>query len=970
MRNFAADITTNLRKILIIVCAALAALCLSAKPGRLLLPTGNALPVDSSVPEAKALRPAADTLKEAAQRDTVIDINWPDIAAHARTDSLAADRLIADSLITDSLAADTAKAQPRKPGIDSPVEYAAQDSIVYDANTGFATLYGKANVKYQDMTLDAAKITMCLDSSLVHAVGLRDTAGVYTEKAVYKQGSDEYQSETMSFNFKTKKGFISNVNTTQGNGYLQSSESKRTDDGTLYLRHAKYTTCDAKHPHFYLKLSRGKVRPGKETIFGPAYLVVEDVPLPLAVPYGFFPISKKYSSGFVMPSYGDETSRGFYLRDGGYYWAVNDYFDLKALGEIYTKGSWGASLESNYNKRYRFRGNVYFSFLRTVEGEKNMPDYSVTKSLKIQWTHTKDAKANPNTSFSARVNFASENYERKNLESMYNPLSYTQSTRTSAVSFSKNFPDIGLSISASGNLTQNVRDSSIAVTLPDLSISLSRFYPFRRKRQVGKERWYEKISVSYTGQLSNSITTKESLLFKSNLIKDWRNGMTHRVPIDATFQLFKYINISPSISFRDIMYAQRINRSWDAEKQQELRDTTYGFYNLYDWNLGVSANTTLYGMYKPVLRLFHGKVIAIRHVFKPSVSFSYAPDFTAARYGYTKTYDRIDQNGTVTPVKYSPYSSGLYGYPSGTKQGLVTMSVSNNLEMKVKSDRDSTGEKKISLIDELSGTLSYNFAAKERPWSDLSTRLRLKLTQKYTFSLSASFATYAYKFNENGQVVQSDRTEWSYGRFGRFQGMSQSLSYTFNNQTFKKLLNFLTGKKSANSAKKEGDDKDDAEEAGDEDANVDPDLKKARSGGAKKKEKAKTDADGYMAFSMPWSLTVSYGISMYEDRSKEINVRRMRYPFSFTQTLNFSGYLRISDGWNISFSSGYDFVQKKISMTTASLARDLHCFEMSASVVLKPYSSFNFTFRARASELADALKWEKRSAYSSNIDWY
>lgn len=970
MRNFAADITTNLRKILIIVCAALAALCLSAKPGRLLLPTGNALPVDSSVPEAKALRPAADTLKEAAQRDTVIDINWPDIAAHARTDSLAADRLIADSLITDSLAADTAKAQPRKPGIDSPVEYAAQDSIVYDANTGFATLYGKANVKYQDMTLDAAKITMCLDSSLVHAVGLRDTAGVYTEKAVYKQGGDEYQSETMSFNFKTKKGFISNVNTTQGNGYLQSSESKRTDDGTLYLRHAKYTTCDAKHPHFYLKLSRGKVRPGKETIFGPAYLVVEDVPLPLAVPYGFFPISKKYSSGFVMPSYGDETSRGFYLRDGGYYWAVNDYFDLKALGEIYTKGSWGASLESNYNKRYRFRGNVYFSFLRTVEGEKNMPDYSVTKSLKIQWTHTKDAKANPNTSFSARVNFASENYERKNLESMYNPLSYTQSTRTSAVSFSKNFPDIGLSISASGNLTQNVRDSSIAVTLPDLSISLSRFYPFRRKRQVGKERWYEKISVSYTGQLSNSITTKESQLFKSNLIKDWRNGMTHRVPIDATFQLFKYINISPSISFRDIMYAQRINRSWDAEKQQELRDTTYGFYNLYDWNLGVSANTTLYGMYKPVLRLFHGKVIAIRHVFKPSVSFSYAPDFTAARYGYTKTYDRIDQNGTVTPVKYSPYSSGLYGYPSGTKQGLVTMSVSNNLEMKVKSDRDSTGEKKISLIDELSGTLSYNLAAKERPWSDLSTRLRLKLTQKYTFSLSASFATYAYKFNENGQVVQSDRTEWSYGRFGRFQGMSQSLSYTFNNQTFKKLLNFLTGKKSANSAKKEGDDKDDAEEAGDEDANVDPDLKKARSGGAKKKEKAKTDADGYMAFSMPWSLTVSYGISMYEDRSKEINVRRMRYPFSFTQTLNFSGYLRISDGWNISFSSGYDFVQKKISMTTASLARDLHCFEMSASVVLKPYSSFNFTFRARASELADALKWEKRSAYSSNIDWY
>ena len=968
-----------MRKTLLLFCSLCAALCLTAAGLDLsvVLHPGTDGKVVSAADTARTEKtpslsadtsrrlPLPKTLPDSAKTDTTAPRLPLPSARPERSDSVGNDTAAVDSVVTDSV-------KPRKPGIDSPVEYVAEDSMVYDAATGLVHLYGKAQVTYQNMQLDAEEIVMDMDSSMVHACGRKDSTeeSGFKGNPVFKQGNDQYDSERMSFNFKTKKGFIKNTYTAQGNGFMQSQRSKRADDGTLYLEHAKYTTCDAKHPHFYLKLSRGKVRPGKETIFGPAYLVVEDVPLPLAVPYGFFPISKKYSSGFVMPSYGDETSRGFYLRDGGYYWAVNDYFDLKALGEIYTKGSWGASLESNYNKRYRFRGNVYFSFLRTVEGEKNMPDYSVTKSLKIQWTHTKDSKANPNTSFSARVNFASENYERKNLESMYNPLSYTQSTRTSAVSFSKNFPDIGLSISASGNLTQNVRDSSIAVTLPDLSISLSRFYPFRRKRQVGKERWYEKISVSYTGQLSNSITTKESLLFKSNLIKDWRNGMTHRVPIDATFQLFKYINISPSISFRDIMYAQRINRSWDAEKQQELRDTTYGFYNLYDWNLGVSANTTLYGMYKPVLRLFHGKVIAIRHVFKPSVSFSYAPDFTAARYGYTKTYDRIDQNGTVTPVKYSPYSSGLYGYPSGTKQGLVTMSVSNNLEMKVKSDRDSTGEKKISLIDELSGTLSYNLAAKERPWSDLSTRLRLKLTQKYTFSLSASFATYAYKFNENGQVVQSDRTEWSYGRFGRFQGMSQSLSYTFNNQTFKKLLNFLTGKKSANSAKKEGDDKDDAEEAGDEDANVDPDLKKARSGGAKKKEKAKTDADGYMAFSMPWSLTVSYGISMYEDRSKEINVRRMRYPFSFTQTLNFSGYLRISDGWNISFSSGYDFVQKKISMTTASLARDLHCFEMSASVVLKPYSSFNFTFRARASELADALKWEKRSAYSSNIDWY
>lgn len=918
-------------------------------------------PTPSGERTASAALPA-DTVTPNTVSDTARSLKRT-----ARVPATAVDTAKTDTAKADTVKVDTLK---RKAGIDSPVEYTAEDSMIYDAHSGLAFLYGRAQVNYLNMQLTAAKIAMNMDSSLVHAEARPDSTaeGGLAERPIYRQGNDEYDSERMSFNFKTKKGFIHNVKTQQGDGYMVSEKSKRTADGTLYLEHARYTTCDAKHPHFYLALSRAKVRPGKETVFGPAHLVVEDVPLPLAIPYGFFPFNKKYSSGFIMPSYGDETSRGFYLRDGGYYLALSDYMDLKLLGEIYTKGSWGVSAETNYNKRYRYRGNVYFSYLRTVEGEKNMPDYAVTKSLKIQWTHTKDAKSSPNTTFSARVNFASENYERKNLESMYNPLSYTQSTRASSVSFSHTFTDIGLSISASANLTQNMRDSSIAVTLPDLSISLSRFYPFRRKHQVGKERWYEKISMSYTGQVSNSITTKENLLFKSNLIKDWRNGFQHRIPIDATFQLFKYINISPSFSFRDIMYASRINRSWDREAQRELADTTYGFYNLYDWNVGISANTTLYGFYKP-LKFLGTKIQAIRHVFKPSVTFSYAPDFTTSRYGYRKQYERVDAAGNSSWVSYSPYSGGIYGYPSGTKQGLISMSVSNNLEMKVRSDRDTTGFRKISLIDELSASLSYNLAAKKQPWSNLSTRLRLKLGKNKTFSMAAVWATYAYKFNEQGQVVTSDRTEWSYGRFGRFQGMSQNLSYTFNNQTWKKLMDKLHGRgKSSTSADAASTD---ASTTNAEDANVDPDLRTGRDGGkGKKKEKAKVDADGYLTFSIPWSLTLSYGITMAEDRTKQINVRRMRYPFSFTQTLNASGYVRISDGWNISFNSGYDFEMHRISMTTMSLSRDLHCFEMSASIVLKPYSSFNFTFRARASELADALKWDKRSSYSTNVEWY
>ena len=947
-----------MKKIALVIISLVFALCISAVGTRTSSQRRLATPAAAcdTLPPAAALPDSAPSLH---------DILLPDSAdTLAGTDTLV---LAADSVARpDSV-------KKRESGLEAPVEYSAADSMVYDARNKRMYLFGGGEVAYQDMTLTAGRIEMSLDSSLVHATYVlkaptdtSQTDSVKDQKPVFHQRNDEYESERMSFNFKTKKGFINNVSTTQGNGFVTSERSKRTNEGTVFLEKATYTTCDAPHPHFYLKLSRAKMIPGKETVFGPAYLVVEDVPLPLGIPYGFFPINKKYSSGFIMPTLGDETSRGFYLREGGYYFAINDYIDLKLLGEIYTKGSWGVSLESNYRKRYKYNGNFYFSFIKTVEGERNMPDYSVTNSLKVQWTHTKENAGNSNTTFSARVNFASENYERKNLASMYNPLSYTQSTRASAISFSHTFPNIGLTIAASANLTQNMRDSSISVTLPDVSINLQRFYPFRRKKQAGKERWYEKISIAYNGEISNRISTKENKLLKSNLIKDWKNGMQHRIPIDATFQLFKYINISPNFSFRDIMYSSRIMRSWDRENQVEKSDTTYGFYNLYDWSVGVSINTTLYGFYKPSRKLFGDKIQAIRHVFKPTISLSYAPDFTVEHYGYVRYYDKVDADGNVSQVRYSPYSDGSYGYPSGQKQGLLTMSISNNLEMKIKSDKDSTGFKKISLIDELAATLSYNFAAKKKPWSDLNMRLRLKLTKSYTFSLNAVFATYAYEFNDRGQVVVGDRTEWSHGRFGRFQGMSQSFSYTFNNQTFKKLKEKFSGK---SSTKKEVEEAEETETDAD-DANLDPELAKTKHMRAKQKVKAKVDKDGYMSFSIPWSLTLSYGITMYEDRTKPIREKRMRYPYSFTHNLNASGYIRIADGWNISFTSGYDFKMKEISMTTASLSRDLHCFEMTASVVLRPYSSFNFTFRARANELMDALKWDKRSSYSSNIEWY
>uniref|UniRef100_UPI0040284EBF putative LPS assembly protein LptD n=1 Tax=Prevotella sp. TaxID=59823 RepID=UPI0040284EBF len=876
-------------------------------------------------------------------------------------------KAVDDSLLLDSIN------RKKKNGIDAPVNYQADDSLVYMASTNTAHLYGSAEVKYENMDLKSDKIKLSLDSSLVHATGSKDTTAKdgIKGKPVFVMGQDTYDTDTMSFNFKTKKGFIKHVYTKQEDGFLTSEQSKRNDNGEIYLAHGRYTTCDAPHPDFYIALSRAKVRPGKDVVFGPAYLVVADVPLPFAIPYGFFPFTKSYSSGFIMPTYGDENSRGFYLRDGGYYFAISDKWDLKLLGEIYTKGSWGFSAASNYRKRYKYSGSFLFSYQDTKTGDKGMPDFSEQKSFKLQWSHRQDPKANPFSSLAASINFASSKYERNNLTSMYNPQSLTQSTRTSSVSWSTTFSSIGLSLSSSANLSQNMCDSSIAMTLPDLNINISRFYPFRRKHQVGDEKWYEKISMSYTGQLSNSINTKEDKLIHSNLIKDWKNGMQHNIPISGNFTLFNYINISPSFNFTDRMYSSKVTRSWDQATQEEVRDTTYGFHNVYNWNLSLSANTKLYLFAIPNRKIFGDKIQAIRNVITPQISFSYAPDFGASRYGYYQTYQKTDADGNVSLVEYSPYSDQLYSVPGKGKTGSISMDLSNNLEMKIKSDEDSTGYKKISLIDELGASMSYNMAASYHKWSDLSMRLRLKWWKNYTFNMNAVFATYAWDLDENGKPYVGNHTEWGRGRFGRFQGMSQNISYTLTPEKIAKLFGGGSDEDKDNKNKYNNDDDDEGIDT-DINSNVDDEMIKAQNGAKKKSGggKASTDDDGYMRFSMPWSITFGYGITMRENTSGKFNYKTMRYPYSFSQTLNMSGNLRISDGWNISFSSGYDFDNHKMSMTTASLQRDLHCFNMSCSVVLAPYTSYNFTFRCNASTLTDALKYDKRSGYSNAVQWY
>ena len=507
------------------------------------------------------------------------------------------DTILSDTLLlSDSLAvsSDSIKDKKKKDAIDAPVYYECTDSMVW-SRAGNAYLYGSSKVTYDNVELTADVITMNMDSSVVHANGRPDSTGVMVGLPIFKDGSTPYESDRMSYNFKSKKGFISNVYTQQGDGFIMGGKAKKDSADVFYSEDGKYTTCDAEHPHFYIQLTRAKVRPKKDVVSGPLYLVIEDVPLPLALPFGYFPFTSSYSSGIIMPTYGDEMERGFYLREGGYYFAISDKLDLRLTGEIYTKGAWGLGAASTYAKRYRYSGNIDFNYLVTKEGEKGLPDYAVGKNFRLQWSHRQDPKAHPNSNFSASVNFATASYERANLNSLYNPILNSQSMRTSSVSYSHTFPNIGLTISTTMNIAQNIQDSTLSLTLPNLSVSLSKKYPFKRKKRAGDERWYEKISLSYSGQMSNSISTKEDKVFDSNLMRDWKNGFKHYIPVSATIQLFDVINITPSFNYTERWYLKKVNQRWDDASNSVVRDTINGFNRVYNYNFSISANTTLYG---------------------------------------------------------------------------------------------------------------------------------------------------------------------------------------------------------------------------------------------------------------------------------------------------------------------------------------------------------------------------------------
>ena len=880
----------------------------------------------------------------------------------------------------DSLAAE--RRRRSKETFDDIIAYKAQDSMVL-LGQSLTYLFGESSIDYKDKGMDARFMRMNLDSNLVFAHYIIDSTGKASAYPKFRDGGESYEAKSLNYNFKTSKGYITGAVTQQGEGYITAERTKLVSNNCLFMEGGRYSTCDNhEHPHFYFQLTRAKARPQKNVVAGPSYLVLADVPMPIGLPFGFFPFNKTYSSGIVMPKYGEESSRGFYLREGGYYFAFNDYVDLSVTGDWYSLGSWGVNARSNYRKRYRYNGSFNMSYLTTKTGDRDVAgDFSQSKDFRISWTHTQDPKANPEQSFSASVNYSTSSYNHNSLSTLYNPMVAGQNTKNSSINYSRTFTGTPWRLSASIDATQTSADSMVTMSLPNVSISMNRIYPFRRKQRVGAERWYEKISISYSGQLRNSISTKENRLFRSSLTRDWQNGMSHNIPISASYKLLDYIDLTLGANYNERWYSYSSHKVYDPDLDRTVWERDYGFHRAYDFNTSANLSTTLYGFFKP-WSLFGDKVQMIRHRMTPRIGVSFTPDFGAPMWGFYETLSYTDKQGLPREERYSRYSDGhLFGGPGQGRAALITFGVDNNLEMKVKSQGDSTETtKKISLIENLSLSSSYNLAADSFRLADINASINIRLSQSVNINLGGSFDPYLYRHttDANGVVreyrIDKIRPFWG-KRLGGLRSTGTSFSYNLSNQTFEKLRAFFSGKKSDKDKK----GKEQADSTGHELNGPRPDGSEssladqaARQGGQQKtsfygsqSDEGEYDADGYLKVSIPWTLSFSYGVNLARTSFDPV---RDDFNYGLTHSLMFSGSIQPTKNWSFNFNASYDFIAKKIANMTIGISRDMHCWSLSANAIpFGPYRSYSINIGVKSSLLKD-VKWDKHG-YSTGESW-
>ncbi|MBL4653555.1 MAG: LPS-assembly protein LptD [Flavobacteriales bacterium] len=842
---------------------------------------------------------------------------WGSVANASNSDSLETDTTKINPTVIDSL-----KPPTNSDALESKVEYLAVDSMRFDIPNQKVYLFGEAEVKYEGIELRANYIELSLDSKEVLAMGTIDSAGKLVGKPEFVDGGQTFNSETMRYNFETKKGKIIQAITQEGDGYIHGKQIKMINDEVIFIKNGKYTTCSNEIPHFHIEASKLKFIKDDKIVSGPAYLKIQNIPTPLALPFGFFPNKSERTSGLIIPTYGGSPGLGFFLNEGGYYLAINDFLDVALMGDIYSRGSWGLGLESNYRKRYKFNGYVDLSYSQILQGEKDITR-SKTSNYFIRWRHKQDPKARPNSNFSADVNFGSS----KNFQNNFNSTTQDFLTNTfkSNVSYNKSFAGKPFNLTLNGSHSQNSKDSSVTVVLPSATFTMSRIYPLKRTVKVGKDRWYEKIGVNATAIMKNQVKTSEDTLtnYTADMVDLMQNGARVTAPISTSFKVLKYFSISPSINNSVVMYLQTQAQDWvlseDTNDTGELLGTNTGslaksknegFAAAYEGSFSTSVNTTIYGTFNYKLK----RLKAIRHVMYPSATFNIKPDYSDDFWGYYNSYTKVLDTET-TEVDYSRFSGQVYGGPgSGSESGTLGLSLRNTLDAKIIGMKDTTNiPKKVKLLDNLNFSTSYNIFADSLNWNPVRAYAKSRINNNMDVQINSVFDPYAYVIeNETGTRINK-----SY--FSEYGGLANMTSFDL-------VLTFRLKSK------------------------VTDDTKKQKEA----KEELNIDGDQFVDFNAPWTLNVSY----------RYNYKKPYQTETITNTLNFSGDVRITTKWKVGFRSGYDIELKKFNYTSLDIYRDLHCWELSFNIV--PFGtrkSYTVDLRVKAPVLSDLKLSRKRNWY-------
>jgi len=814
-----------------------------------------------------------------------------------------------DSIQSDSIIKDSLRKSPQ--AIESTITYTANDSIIFFASDKVIKLYGNVKINYENIELTAAYMEINFETKILSASWVPDSLGNMTGKPIFKEGDKSFESTTLKYNFDTKKGYLTNIFTEESEAYLHGNEVLRMPDEVILIKNGSFTTCPDEHPHFEVRFTKAKVIPDNKIITGPAWIVIEDVPLPLGVPFGFFPNKKGQQNGILIPKYGSSDNRGLYLEDGGYYFGIKDYADLALTGGIYSRGSWSAKVASNYKKRYAFEGFLNLNYAVNKLGEPETPEFEVSKDMFIVWKHTQDPKFHPKHRFNADVRAGTRNYSRFNPTSA---MDYLSSTFSSGVTYTTMFGN-NVNFSANVRHTQNKQSKTVEMSLPELMLSTNRIYPGRTTKKVRKFKLIENISFTYTMNAKNDIVSPDTLLFKDWQFRDFSNGVKHQIPVSLTQKIFKYFNLTTSLSYTQRWYFNSLNRYWDDLTNELVTDTVEGFKINQEFQASAQLQTKLYGMY--VFK--KGPLAAIRHIITPQASFSLRPDFGKPIWGAYHYYKDPSQE---LPTPYSIFQGGIYGNSPNGRAGVVQFSISNNLEIKVRTPKDTiTPVKKVKLIENFQLSISHDIAKDTLKWSKFRLSGRTRLFNNLDLSYVGLFDPYivdslgknlnVFEYDENGRLFRKTRNEWA-----------TSLSWSLNKSTFKKK----------NSA-----------------------INKPKPTEVSDNTQLKIPVTDY---SIPWNLNLSYTMQYIRNYGDYVAPEQK---FQLIQTLSFNGEINITKGWKVGVMSGYDFINKEFSYTSVNVYRDLHCWEIVFNWIPTGFrKSYNFTLRAKAPMLQD-LKINKRT---------